>query len=217
MTDSPKRPGRRPVEGLTDSQRKALRAVRDFMVRHNLPPTAQELADLLGMAPASAHELTTQLVHKGYLRREPRKARGLRMVHEPSDDPLELVSVPLLGTIAAGQPLLAEENVLGEVLVERGVVGKSRCFALRVAGDSMKRAAISNGDIVVVRQQPAAENGDIVVAMLEGEATVKRLSICEQNVELRPENPRYRPISVDPEANFRILGKVIAVRRAKGR
>jgi len=187
------------------------------MVRHGLPPTAQELSDLLGMAPASAHELTTQLVHKGYLRREPRKARGLRLVREPSDNPLDLVSVPLLGAIAAGRPLLAEENVLGEVLVERGVVGKSPCFALRVAGDSMKGAAIGNGDVVVVRQQAAAENGDIVVAMLEGEATVKRLSIREHCVELRPENPRYRPIPVDPEASFRILGKVVAVRRAKER
>lgn len=217
MAEPPKRHGRRPVEGLTDSQRKALRALQKFMVRYSLPPTVQELADLLDMAPASAHELTMQLVRKGYLRREPRKARGLRLVREPSENPLELVSVPLLGAIAAGQPLLAEENVLGEVLVERGVVGKSRCFALRVTGDSMKRAEISDGDVVVVRQQPAAENGDIVVAMLEGEATVKRLSIREQNVELRPENPKYRPIPVDPEANFRILGKVIAVRRAKER
>jgi repressor LexA len=214
MDDLPKKRGRRPIADLTDTQRRVLRAVRDLIVQQGFPPTAQELADRLGISPATAHEQVSQLVRKGFIRREPRKARGLAVLREPDEEPADLVGVPLLGTIPAGSPLLAEENILGEVMVERRLVASDRHFALRVTGDSMQGAAICDGDLVIVRQQPVAQSGDIVVAALRGdEATVKRLSIREHEIELRPENPAFQPISIGPDDDLRILGKVVAVRR----
>ena len=118
--------------------------------------------------------------------------------------------------MAAGHALLAEENVLGEVMVERRVVASGRHFALRITGNSMRDAAINDGDIVIVRQQPVAQHNDIVVALLGGDATVKRLYIREHEIELRPENPDYKPIPINPDDELRIVGKVVAVRRRPG-
>lgn len=213
MNDKPGRRGRRPSLKLTDPQRKTLAEIQDWIVRRSMPPTVQELADALGIAPASAHDQVNQLVKKGFLKREPRKARSLSVVRQAAASvPAQLVSIPILGTVVAGAPLLAEENVLGEVLVESKLVSTGRHFALRVQGDSMKDAGMVENDLLIVRQQPVAENGDIVVALLNGEATVKRLSIQGHAIELRPENPRYRPIVVDPDADLRVLGKVVAIR-----
>ncbi|MEY2726366.1 MAG: LexA repressor [Planctomycetota bacterium] len=213
MNDKPGRRGRRPSLELTAPQRKTLAEIQDWIVRHSMPPTVQELADALGIAPASAHDQVNQLVKKGFLKREPRRARSLSVVRQaPANAPAQLVSIPILGTVVAGAPLLAEENVLGEVLVESKLIPAGRHFALRVQGDSMKDAGMVENDLLIVRQQPAAENGDIVVALLNGEATVKRLSIQEHAIELRPENSRYRPIVVDPDADLRVLGKVVAIR-----
>ena len=108
--------------------------------------------------------------------------------------------------------MLAEENSLGEVLVEESVARRGPCFALRIQGDSMKDAQIRDGDIVIVRRQCLAENGDIVVALIDNEATVKRLHIHGDHIELRPANRRYSPILVDSDSEMQILGKVIAIR-----
>jgi repressor LexA len=213
VNDKPGRRGRRPSLELTAPQRKTLAEIQDWIVRHSMPPTVQELADALGIAPASAHDQVNQLVKKGFLKREPRRARSLSVVRQATASvPAQLVSIPILGTVVAGAPLLAEENVLGEVLVESKLVPTGRHFALRVQGDSMKDAGMVEDDLLIVRQQPVAENGDIVVALLNGEATVKRLSIQEHAIELRPENSQYRPIVVDPDADLRVLGKVVAIR-----
>jgi len=213
MTEPGKRRGRRPIEELTETQRRVLREVRDFLAHRGFPPTAKELGELLEVSPATAHEQVGQLVRKGYVQRQPKKARGLAILRDPDDEPADLVSVPLLGMIPAGSPLLAEENVLGDVMIERRLASTGRCFALRVNGDSMRGAAIRDGDVVIVRQQPVAENGDIVIAMRNDEATVKRLSIRGHTIELRPENSEYKPIAIGPDDDMRILGKVIAVNR----
>ncbi len=123
---------------------------------------------------------------------------------------LSLRTVPIVGRVAAGPPILADENIIGEVLVDSRVARHGRCFALEVQGDSMIDADIDDGDLVVVRQQPLAESGDIVVALLGEEATVKRLYIRDETIELRPENTSHRPITVGPEDELRILGKVVA-------
>jgi repressor LexA len=208
------RRGRPPAAGLTAAQGRALAAVERFLARHRYPPTAQEVGDALGIAAASAHELISQLVQKGYLAREPGKARGLRVLQssEPAGLPT-LVSIPLLGKVVAGRPVDTPEDVDGEVLVDAAVVRGGKHFALRVKGPSMSGAGIADGDVVVVRQQPIAENGDVVVASLDGETTVKRLVIEGPRVELRAEHPKYKPIRVAPDADFRVLGKVVAIRR----
>jgi repressor LexA len=122
-----------------------------------------------------------------------------------------MVSVPLVGVVKAGPAMLAEENCLGEVMVSSATVGRGSCFALQIDGNSMKNADMQDGDFVIVRRQQLAENGDIVVALIDDEATVKRLSIEDGKIRLLPENRRYRPIEVSPDCDFRLLGKVIAV------
>ena len=205
--------GRRPVREITGPQRRTLQKLQRFVEQRGFPPTIMELADILGISHASAHDQVNQLVRKGYLRREPRKARGLAIIRDPENEMPDMVSVPIVGEVAAGQPILAQENIIGEVLVEGRLALSGRCFALEIAGDSMVDAGINDQDFVVVRQQPVAESGDIVVALLGDEATVKRLYIRDEKIELRPENPEHQPIPIGPDDGFCILGKVVAVRR----
>lgn len=209
--------GRRPVQEITEPQRRTLKEIRLFTNRRGFPPTMKELADILGISHASAHGQVNQLVRKGYLKREARKARSLAIVREPEDTLSVMTAIPIVGRVAAGRPILAVENIVGEIMVEGRIARSGRCFALEVAGDSMVNAGIRERDLVVVREQPVAENGDIVVALLEDEATVKRLFIRDEKIELRPENPKHRPIPVGPDDGLRILGKVIAVRHRQGR
>lgn len=207
-----RRRGRPPETEITDAQRRALDEVRDFIAERGFPPTMSELAERLGVTPASAHQFVLQLERKGYLSREPRKARSLSIVREPRSTPAALVPVPLLGVVKAGLPMFAEENRLGEVLVDAGVAARGPCFALTVSGDSMIDAGIRDGDLVIVRRQTVAESGEIVVALLGDEATVKRLVIRGDRIELRAENRRYKPIPVAGDSDFQVLGKVIAIR-----
>lgn len=208
---------RKPIVDITARQREALRFLCDFQAQHGYPPTVQELADSLGVTKASAHEQLSQLIRKGYVTREENRARGLTVVRHPEEMAISLLPVPIVGRVAAGVPILAEENVIGEVLVDASVVRRGTCFALEVTGDSMIDADILDGDLVIVRRQPVAENGDIVVALLDGEATVKRLSIQEDRIELRSENRRLRPIPIGPDDGLSIVGKVIATRRESHR
>lgn len=205
--------GRRPVAEITDSQRRVLVAIRNHLARRGFPPTLYELGTQLGMGASSAHELVSQLVRKGYLRRDAGKARSLEVIRQPELEVANLVPIPIVGVVAGGRPILATENIVGEMLVESRLVRSARCFALKVTGDSMIRAGIDDGDYVVVRQQPVAETGDIVVALFGDTATVKRLHIADDRIELIPENPRYGPIVVGPDDDLRIQGKVIGVRK----
>lgn len=200
------------VPELTPAQKRTLKAIGTYLARESFPPTMEELGEILDLRPATVHQHVTALVRKGYLRREPRKARGLVVLRHAKTKVERLVSIPLLGDVKAGPPMLAEENVLGEILVDAHIASRGRCFALRTKGDSMKNAGMHDGDVVIVRQQPVAENGDIVVASLDGEATLKRLYIRGDEIELRPENQRFKPIVVSPETELQILGKVLAVR-----
>ena len=205
--------GRPPVEEITAPQRRTLRALRRLTDRQGLPPTIQELADILGISTTSVHDQVGQLVRKGFVRRESGKARGLTVLREPDDEVLQLITVPIVGRVAAGEPILAEENVVGDVLVDSRAARSGRCFALEVHGDSMIDAGILDKDLVLVREQPVAESGDIVVALLEDEATVKRLFVRDERIELRPENPEHRPMPIGPDDGLRIVGKVVAVSR----
>ena len=216
MRNQPKKRGPKPKTEITVPQRRTLLEIEGYIRRHQFAPTMQELAGLLQISVTSAHEQVGQLVRKGYLKRASGKTRGLAVIRRPQDSPPRLVTIPLVGTVAAGSPLPAEEDVIGEVLVEE-VLGKGdQCFALRVEGQSMNSAGINDGDVVIVRKQPLAENGDIVVALVDGEGTIKRLHLRENDIELRPESSvkKYRPIPIGPETELRIVGKVVAVRGA---
>jgi len=201
---------------LTPTQSRVLETVAAFMQESGYPPSTRDIADRLGVKAPSVHEQLIRLEEKGYIRRDRLKARSIEILRMPRrvssgrnpDD--ESVRIPLLGEIAAGLPLLSEANFDGqiEVPISRGL-RPGNFFALRVKGDSMIECGIHPDDYVVVRQQTMAENGEIVAAMLDDGATVKRLKKSPLQVMLCPENPSYKPIDVTCREDFRVLGKVI--------
>ncbi len=218
-----------PGSGLTPRQSNILQAIEASAQRHGYSPTLREIAKAAGLASTSSvsHQLSA-LQKKGYVSRgagRPRTAvvrppgyPAIREADEAEDSPMTLDSqeaayVPLVGRIAAGDPIRAEQLIEDTFPLPRQLVGEGTLFMLKVAGDSMIDAAIADGDLVVVRQQSDAENGDIVAATIDGievEGTVKTLKRSEGHVWLMPHNPVYTPILGDDAT---ILGKVVAVLR----
>jgi repressor LexA len=201
--------------GLTRRQRAILEAIRSSIEERGYPPSVREIADGVGLTSSSsvAYQLTT-LEKLGYLRRDPNRPRALVVSDAPDTSVVsadDVVEIPLLGRIAAGGPLLAEQSVELTMPLPRELVGHGDLFMLRVVGDSMIDAAICDGDWVVIRQQPTAHNGDIVAALLGEEATVKTYKERDGHVWLMPHNPAYAPILGD---EARILGKVVSVLRS---
>lgn len=209
-TKSPSR-GRPQVTEITESQRRMLETIQAYILDRGHAPTIAELCEILGITEAPVHDSLTQLVRKGYLERQRYVHRGLKILRHPPPRHVDgLVTLPLLGQVAAGAPLFAEENVRGEALVPAAQVPKGNCFALKVKGDSMTGAGLKDGDTIVVRQQPLARTGEIVVALVDGEATIKRLHWEGDTIELRPENGRYKPISITRDTDLRIVGVMVA-------
>lgn len=196
-------------------RRKILQFVQEFARREGYSPSYREIAEELGLAVSTVSYHVSVLKQEGLLRREARQPRTI--VKAPGSPPRsesDEVEVPLIGQIAAGVPLDAVEVAEETFLLSRRLVGHGTLFMLRVKGDSMTGAAITDGDLVVVRQQQTAENGEIVAAQLDrsgaAEATVKTLQRLDGHVWLMPHNPAYQPIPADDAV---ILGKVVAVVR----
>lgn len=208
---------------MTWRQHRVLAYIRTCVEQRGYPPSMREIGEAVGLQSTSSvsHQLAA-LQSKGYLRRDPHRPRAVevrlpgeppvRSVPEPEESGAasEAAYVPLVGRIAAGGPILAEESVEDIYALPKQLVGEGTLFLLEVVGDSMIDAAITDGDWVVVRQQPDAENGDIVAAMIEGEATVKTFRRRDGHVWLLPHNPAYQPIAGDDAT---ILGRVVAVLR----
>jgi repressor LexA len=220
--------GRRALDtGLTERQRTILEVIRASVTTRGYPPSIREIGDAVGLTSTSsvAHQLRT-LEKKGFLRRDPNRPRAVdvRTAEDVaaasgpvvttdvagSDALPEPTFVPVLGRIAAGGPILAEEAVEDVFPLPRELVGEGSLFLLRVVGESMVDAAICDGDWVVVRQQNVADNGDIVAAMIDGEATVKTFKRTRGQVWLMPHNPAFDPI---PGNDAAVLGKVVTVIR----
>lgn len=228
------------ADGLTLRQRRILEVIQNTCRERGYPPTVRELGPLVGLSSSSSvtHQLRS-LEAKGFLRRDPNRSRALEVVLPRPDETVEApqpavapraaaaptqgydetlindqtpapVHVPLVGRIAAGGPILAEERVEDVFALPRQLVGEGTLFLLEVSGESMIDAAICDGDWVVVRQQPTANNGDIVAALLDDEATVKTFKRQGNQVWLMPHNDLYSPIDGN---NASILGKVVAVLR----
>jgi repressor LexA len=229
IPDTPDKPD--PDHVLTWRQRKVLQVIRESVQRRGYPPSMREIGEAVGLTSTSSvsYQLST-LQKKGYLHRDVGRPRTVEVrlpghpavrpepgrEEEDADIPgidipsQEAIYVPLVGRIAAGGPILAEQSVEDVFPLPRQLVGEGTLFMLKVAGDSMMNAAITDGDWVVVREQKVAENGEIVAAMLDGEATVKTFKQSDGHVWLIPHNPAYTPILGD-EAT--ILGRVVAVLR----
>jgi len=218
-------------DGLTPRQRRVLETIRESVERRGYPPSMREIGDAVGLtSPSSvAHQLSS-LERKGYLRRDPNRPRAIEVIM-PGEEPVRRTwterpraedetgsgdarptpsYVPVLGRIAAGGPILAEQAIEEVFPLPRQLVGEGELFMLKVVGDSMIDAAICDGDWVVVRQQPVADNGEVVAAMIDGEATVKTFKRRDGHVWLIPHNPGYEPIPGDQAT---VLGRVVAVLR----
>jgi repressor LexA len=206
---------------LTQRQRKILEFIRGAVERNGYPPSVREIGEAVGLvSPSSVAYQLKELERKGYLRRDPNRPRAVD-VRPPSElipEDEEAIRaarpapayVPVLGRIAAGGPILAEQAVEDVFPLPRELVGEGTLFLLQVKGDSMLDAAICDGDWVAVRQQPTANNGEIVAAMLDGEATVKTYRNRDGHVWLLPHNPAFDPI---PGDDATIMGRVVAVLR----
>ena len=213
-----------PDRGLTQRQRTILEVIRASVSGRGYPPSIREIGEAVGLTSTSsvAHQLRA-LERKGYLRRDPNRPRAVDV--RGADDSVtpavttdvagsdalpEPTFVPVLGRIAAGGPILAEEAVEDVFPLPRELVGEGSLFLLKVVGESMIDAAICDGDWVVVRQQNVADNGDIVAAMIDGEATVKTFKRTGDQIWLMPHNPAFDPI---PGNQAAVLGKIVTVIR----
>ncbi|MFZ4841088.1 MULTISPECIES: transcriptional repressor LexA [Mycetocola] len=223
-TDAPKT-GTRRRKSLSEKQRSILEYISRSVADRGYPPSMREIGDAVGLASLSSvtHQLN-QLELSGYLRRDPNRPRALEILidlpgttvssasFESVTPPVgDAAMVPLVGRIAAGSPITAEQQVEEVFPLPRQLVGKGDLFMLKVSGDSMIDAAICDGDWVVVRQQHDAENGDIVAAMLDNEATVKVFRQRDGHTWLLPRNSNFEPILGD---HAEVLGKIVAVLRA---
>jgi len=209
---------------LTGKQREILDAVQTWIEQHGRPPTLREMAQRMGGSSTNAiRDHLRVLESKGCLKREARLSRGLEVIRggkadtparAPDAPKPDLVAIPLIGRVAAGAPILAEENIEDTLYLDKFFVREGDLFALQVKGNSMINAGIFDGDYVFVRQQPIANRGEIVVALIGEEATVKTFYPENGHIRLQPENDQMQPIIVrhgDPD--IRIVGKVAAVLR----
>jgi repressor LexA len=207
---------------LTSRQREVLDFIRHFMTQAGYPPTVREIGAHFGFVPRSVFDHLKALERKGYLRRTALKSRSLQILDAsgvaqpapPGRAAGPFRELPILGRVAAGEPLLAEQNVEGTFTISRDWVNGDEAFLLKVQGESMVGAHILPGDYALVRRQSTAENGEIVVALVNDEATIKRVFFKKDVVVLQPEHPTMAPIQVRRgEKSFQIIGKVVGILR----
>ncbi len=198
---------------LTNRQQAILSFIRDCIVNDGRAPTIREMCERFEIRSTNGiRDHIKALVTKGYLEKDNMLSRGIRLVEDVSR---QVGSLPLVGSAPAGYPLTAIENYEGEIAVDKSFLPSAEAFTLRITGDSMHDAGIHDGDIVVVQKQDDANAGEIVVAVIDNEATVKRIYYEKDGgIRLQPENDAYTPIMVDPsEVEFYIAGKIVGLMR----
>lgn len=196
---------------LTDKQDLILNFIRDKIRDSGFPPTVREIGDHFEITVKGAYDHLKAIEKKGYIRTEQNKSRAIVIIEDEDHEiPANALNVPLLGRIAAGAPLLAEENIEEYLSFPADMFSNGEYFALHVHGDSMTGGGILNGDIAIIRKQSSAVNGEVVAALIDDEATLKTFKMDGGRVQLVAQNPAYKPIV--PE-NLTILGKLAAVFR----
>jgi repressor LexA len=204
---------------LTERQQKILNFIQEHIHLKGYPPTFREIGKEFNIASTfGVKRHIDALVKKGFLSNESKTSRTLSLINETlnkSRHALDnMVELPIVGRVAAGQPILAEENIEGNFVVDSNYINtKKDCFGLKVRGDSMINAGIFEDDLVIVSPQKEVSNGDIIVALLHDEATMKRFTVRDNKIFLLPENEKYQPIEVADPENFSIVGKVVGVFR----
>ncbi|NMB82745.1 MAG: transcriptional repressor LexA [Ignavibacteria bacterium] len=204
---------------LTDRQKDILGFIQEYVELNNFPPTYREIGQKFKIVSTfGVKRHIDALVKKGYLNSGNNLSRTLTLV--VNNNPIKkeqttILEIPVVGRVAAGQPILAEENIEGNIVIDKNFLGsRTECFGLKVRGDSMINAGIIEGDLVIIQPQKEAVNGDIIVALIKDEATMKRFSMVDGKINLIPENDNYEPIIIDNNEEFSIVGKVIGVFRS---
>ncbi len=200
---------------LTSTQEKLLIFLKNFIGEKGFPPTLREIASHFGLRGPKAPQKTLQILEKkGHIRRVPGGSRAIEILGSFSFQKGRALSVPIVGGVRAGEPVLAIENIEGYINLDRSLVSSDDVFLLRVQGDSMIDAHIQDGDFALVKPQPNAENGEIVVALVEDEATIKRIFKKRDLIRLEAANPTMEPIVVRKgEKRVTIVGKVVGIFR----
>jgi len=198
------------VKQLTTKQEKVFDFIKGSIKNMGFPPTVREIGDKFNITVKGAYDHVKAIEKKGYIRTEQNKSRAIVVLRAEDDIPVDAINVPLVGRIAAGSPILAEENIEEYLSFPKSMFRSGEYFALNVKGDSMIEGGIYDGDIAIIKKQNTANNGDVVAALLSDEATLKRLKISGNKVQLMPENSAYEPIVAE---NIAILGRLIALFR----
>jgi len=200
---------------LTTTQEKVLNFLKNYLRKNGFPPTLREIASHFGLKGPKAPQKTIAILErKGYLRRIPGGSRAIEILGGSPFHAGQILSLPIVGRVRAGEPILAIENIEGYINLDKSLVSSEDVFLLRVQGDSMIEAHIQDGDFALVKPQPNAENGEIVVALIEDEATIKRIFMKKDLIRLEPANPSMEPIVVRKgEKKISIVGKVVGIFR----
>ncbi len=201
-----------PYEDLTARQHDVYRYIEERINHDGQPPTIREIGERFGISSTNGvRALLQALIKKGYIEKAAAVSRGIRLIKESVAD---AVMIPLVGQVPAGQPMLAEDNITERIVVDKSFVPSGDLFTLRVKGESMKNAGIFDGDFVLVRKQSSANAGEIVVAVIGDEATVKRFYPEKKHIRLQPENEAFGPIIIEKNApGFYLAGKVVGLMR----
>ena len=204
---------------LTKRQENIYLFIKEFIDFNGYPPTYREIGSHFNIASTfGVKRHIDALIKKGFLNIIENSSRTISVIDNNSSDvnpePSATIEIPIIGRVAAGQPILAEENIEGTFNIQSSLInGKANCFALKVKGDSMINAGIFEGDVVIINPQKDANNGEIIVAMIDNEATLKRFERKKNFISLIPENDNYTPITVNKNDNFSIVGKALGVFR----
>jgi len=201
------------MKDLTQKQKQILEFITNFVKEKNYPPSIREIADHFQITPKGAYDHLKAIEKKGFIKTEKNRSRAIELVKTNTDVDLDMIKIPLVGRVAAGAPILAEENIEEYLTFPRSMIpanSERDIFALRVTGDSMIDAKINDGDIAIIKKTSTAENGDIVVALIDDEATLKYFYKEKDHIRLEPANSKYKPIITK---NAIIIGKLIGLYR----
>jgi len=200
------------MKELTERQKEVLTYIADYKNKHSYAPTIREIAENFSMSVKGAHDHITALKRKGQIRQEDKRPRTLEITNSKKEDNSSIVNIPLLGNVAAGVPLLAEENFERNIPVHSSFLKKNKkYFALTVKGDSMSGAGIMDGDLAIIEKQNVVHNGEIAVAVLNEAITLKRFYKESSRIRLQPENPAYKATY---SKDVKILGRLAGVIRS---
>jgi len=198
------------MKELTDRQKQVISFIADYIKKYSYPPTIREIADHFSISVKGAHDHITALRKKGHIKQENKRPRTMGLTHSRPEDS-DLIGVPVLGSVAAGMPILSEENFDGNIMMHRSMFKKNRkYFALKVKGDSMSGAGILEGDTAIIEKATSVHNGEIAVALIDEAVTLKRFYKESARIRLQSENPAYKPIY---SQDVKILGRLYSLIR----